>query len=190
LNNKAKKAFTLIEIMVVLSIIVLMTTIISPRLFRLFKKKDQGNINTVLREFNNLVTIIRQEAVEKQKICRLSFKISKTVQDRDIITMQIMQKDKDNENKFNPEKIYSEYLKTEYILPVNIKIEAVYNGKQNLLEENKGEAFCYISKDGLVQDILIYIAKINEDLKDKYSFKVDPFLGEFIMTQGYLKPEK
>lgn len=171
--------------MVVLSIMALMATIISPLLFN---RKDKGNINIVLREFNNLVTIIRQEAVEQQDICRLSFKVVKDLQD--VVTMQRMQKDKDNENKFNPEKIYSEYLKTEYLLPKDIKIEAVYLGKQELLQENKGEAFCYISKDGLVQDILIYIAKINDDLKDKYSFKIDPFLGEFVMAQGYLKPEK
>ncbi len=180
-----KRAFTLIEIIVVLGIVAFVMAIISPRLFR---KKDQVKVETIFREFNNLLSIARQEAVSNQKICRLRIKAYKNLPV--VVSIEEMEVDPEKENKLISKTIFSEYLKTEYILPQNIKIEAVYLGKQNLLEEKKGEAFCYISTDGLVQDILIHIAKVKDDLQEKYTFKTDPFLGEFLFLDGFLRPEK
>jgi len=180
-----KNAFTLIEIMVVMVVIGFMATIIGPRLFR---KKDDVKIERVLGELNNMLTIARQEAIFTEKTYRLLFKSEK--ENSDSVTIQVMENDSDNKDKFIPTKVVSEYLNTEYLLPNNIKIESVYLGKQDLLEDKKRQAFCYISKEGLSQNILIHIVKINEDSKVKYSFKMEPFVGEFELSEGFLKPEK
>ncbi|MBU4270127.1 type II secretion system GspH family protein [Candidatus Dependentiae bacterium] len=180
-----QKAFTLIEIMVVMVVIGFMATIISTRFF---KRKDNIKIGAVIGQFNNMLTIARQEAVFNEKMYRLLFKSEKELPDS--VTIQVMEIDSENKNKLIPEKVYSEYLNTQYILPENFKIESVYLNKDDLLADKKREAFCYISKDGLVQNILIHIVKINEDQKVKYSFKVEPFIGEFQLVEGFLKPEK
>ncbi|MFH1461643.1 MAG: type II secretion system protein [bacterium] len=177
-----RRAFTLIEMLVVMVIIGFMMTIIPSWMFR---KKADATISAVLREFNNLIFIARQEAILEQRVCRLYFKSEKNL--NDFIIIQIMQEDPENSNKQVPIRLSSEYLNTKYDLPPNIKMQACYLGKKELFSENKNEAYCYITPNSLVQDVIIHIVRQTDSGEEKVTFKMEPFLAEFELYNGFLK---
>ena len=84
----------------------------------------------------------------------------------------------------------SEYLQTRYDLPKSIRMKAAYKKKKNEFDENKGQAFCYIIPNGLVESIMIHIEKTIDNREIGATFKMEPFKGEFEFIQGYLRPEK
>ena len=181
--NRKRKAFTLIEILIVMVIIGFMLTMIPSWLFR---KKVDSSLPAVMREFNNLLLVTRQQSITSQKTCRLLFKSEKNV--NDFVVAQIMDKDLDKPGKDIARIISSEYLESKYSLPKGIKMEAVYLGKEELFSENRNEAYCYVSPNSLVQNIFIHVIRKIDDLEQKVTFKVEPFLGEFELHSGFLKP--
>ncbi|MBD3273614.1 prepilin-type N-terminal cleavage/methylation domain-containing protein [Candidatus Dependentiae bacterium] len=183
--NGKRSAFTLIEILIVMVIIGFMVTIIPSWIF---KKKVDATLPAVMSEFNNLLLIARQQAVLNQKTCRLFFKSEKNL--RDYVVVQIMEQDPENSEKKVFKVASSEYLDTKYDLPKGIKLEAVYLDGNELFSENKGEAYCYITPNSLVQDIMVHIIRRLDDLDQKATFKIEPFIGEFELYNGFLKPQK
>lgn len=179
--NAKNQAFTLIEILVVMVIIGFMITIIPSWML---KKKVGSTLPDVLREFNNLMFIARQEAITDQKVYRLFLKSEKN--SNDYISIQALVNDPENTGKKIPQNVYSQYMNTKYNLPDNIKMQAVYLGNKELFSVNKNEAYCYITPNSLVQDIMIHIVRKTDAGEEKGTFKMEPFLGEFELYNGFL----
>lgn len=179
-----KKAFTLLELLVVMVIVGFMVTIIPSWLMH---KKVDENLTTILQELNNLLIFARQESILLQEPCRLLFKKEKG--GNDFVVLQKLQRDIQNPNKIVPVILNSDYFNTRYILPSKISIEAFYLGKKEMLSENKGEGYCYVMPNTLIESIIIHIVKKTEAGVEKVTFKTEPFIGEFNMFNGFLKPE-
>ncbi|MCF7799910.1 type II secretion system GspH family protein [Candidatus Babeliales bacterium] len=176
------KAFTFLEMMVVMVIIGSMITIIG---YMLVVRKPEADLKTVLSEFNALASIARQEAIATQKVHRLYFQPNKN--EPDFVAIQVEEKDPENPEKLIYKQIEPLYSKSKYDLPEDIKMDAFYIGKVEQFSENKNKAYCYIIPNGLVQDVKIYLIKKNEGREEKVTFKMEPFLGNFDMHEGFIK---
>ena len=182
--KKVSLGFTLLEVIVIIVIIGIMVTSFIPRLVR---RPVSSDWKTILDDFNNLITFARQEAISHQKICRLFFK---TKSDGSaLVVVQKEQVDSENSSRKIFKDIHSEYFPTQYSLSEYVKIESLYYGKDNLLD-NPGEhgPCCYVIPDGLVQDFLIRCKRIYNGREAKASFKMNPFLGKFDLLYGYVRP--
>lgn len=187
--EKHLPAFTLLEILIVMVVIGIIATIAAPRLTR---KDPSTKWENVLEEINNMVSYARQEAISRQKTYRLRFKINKS--SADFVQIEEENTDPENPNKKIYPLIQAHGFKPIYKLSnsekVSIKFEAIYHGKTEQLSENKGEAYCYIIPNGLVQEILIHAIRTEDNKTNKASFKMQPFFGKFEKFDGFLKPEK
>ena len=183
--RKVNEAFTLLEIMIVMVVIVFMATIIGPWLTG---KKPKSEWPVVLSEFNDLVAFARQEAIANQEIYRLFFQANKKEQDFVLVEKEGSDPEKPEQKIYN--QVFSDYLKTKYELPENIKMNTFYEGKVEKFEENKGQGYCYIVPTGLVQDIMIHLTRKIGDRESKVTFKMSPFFGRFELYEGFLKHEK
>lgn len=171
---KKLAAFTLLEILIVVVVIGIMATMTLPRLM---KSPPESEWKTVLDELNNLVSYGRQEAIANKKVYRLHFIANRTSGD----TVQV-EVEKDNPEKPG-DKIYSAissyYFKPTYKVPQEITIQGVYIDKKNELEENKGNAYCYIVPDGLVQEVTVQMDREIKGQKSSMKFIMIPFFGNF-----------
>lgn len=177
-----KKAFTLIEILIVMVIMAAMITIIPNWLFR---KKADSTLSAVTQKLNNLLLIAKQEVLLSQKVCRLSFKSEKSFNDYVIIQKKEDEIQDAKKDYYSP--VYSEYLDTKYEFPKDIKMEAAYLDKTELFSENKNEAYCYVMPNGLVQPIIIHVVRKVDNFEQKATLKVEPFIGEFELYNGFIK---
>jgi prepilin-type N-terminal cleavage/methylation domain-containing protein len=180
----ARRAFTMIEMMVVIFLIGLVATITIPRLAY---KSPHAEWKMVLDDLNNLVIFARQEAISNQKIYRLTF--SPNGKNPDTVSVEVEGQDPEKLNK----KVYSPvtgfYLNTRYEFHPSIKLKAFYHGKKEQMNSGEGDTHCYIVPDGLVQDILIHMSKIENNLETKSTFKMLPFYGKFELLDGFVRPE-
>jgi type II secretory pathway pseudopilin PulG len=182
-------AFTLIEILVVLVIGAFLMTTITKRLY-LFRKKPSARWSAVLDEFNNMLQFARQEAITGKKNYRLLFK--KNIKEQpDFIMVQIEEQDTESPNKKMYKQVDSDYFKTKYLFPKEIKMEAFYqNSSENMFDEQKGEGYCYVVPNGLSQSCMIHLIKKEDLYEDKVTFQVQTFIGEFEYFEDFIKPVK
>lgn len=180
--RKKSKAFTLLEIILVMVVMGFVATIITTRLV---KRKPEEKISSVFNEFNDLIYFARQEAMMSRSNIRLFFKSERYSQD--FVVIEKESKDPDNPDKTVFKQIDSDYFKTKYILPANIKMQSFYKGKKEMFSEDKGRGYCYIIPNGLVEDIMIYLVRKLEYGEQKATFKTLPFLGNFEYFDGFIK---
>lgn len=178
-----KKAFTLIEILVAIVVIAVMATIVS---VKLFKRKPESDFSFVLNEFNNIIAIARQEAIANQKVYRVSFKSNKESQDYILIEQEYLNPEKIEQKLYKEIKLT--YAKTKYVLPEEIKFYEFFQNKKEIFEENRGQAFCFVTPTGLVQPALIHVTKKQDENLLKASFNLLPFFGKFEFYDGFIKP--
>ncbi len=181
--NRTYKAFTLVEIMIVVAIIGIMAGIILPRMT---KQKPSSKWTHILDELNSAVYFARQQAISNQQNFRLAILALRNEDHKVVVEMEVDDPEKKGQTKFI--RAESEYFDPEYVLPEIVKIHAVYQGKTEILEENKGKAYCYVIPDGLVQELLIHIRRLYAGKESKMTFKVEPFFGRFTLHDGYVKP--
>lgn len=180
----ARRAFTMIEMMVVIFLIGVVATIAIPRLAY---KAPQAEWSNVLNDLNNLVLFTRQEAISNQKIYRLTFKSNGKRPDSVSVELEGDNPEKVGKKIYTPVDCY--YLKTRYEFHPSIKLRAFYQGKKEQLNSGDGDTHCYVVPDGLVQDVLIHLSKIENNVESKVSFKMMPFYGKFELIDGFARPE-
>ena len=183
--NKTSSAFTMMEMMVVIFLIGVMATFVLPNLMR---RKPSAEWPNVLEEVNNLVFFARQEAISHQKLFRIAFKATK--RDQDFILVQEEKDDPEKPGRKIYEQVFSSYVTTKYVLPESISIDGLYHGKDETMEDNKQEGYCYVIADGLVQETLVRFTRKDEEEISRASFKMKPFFGMFEYFEGHIKPEK
>jgi len=180
----ARRAFTMIEMMVVIFLIGVVATIAIPKLAY---KTPQAEWSTVLDDLNNLVLFARQEAISNQKIYRLTF--NQNGEKPDSVTIELEGNDPEKVGKKIYTPVDSYYLKTRYEFHPSIKLKAFYHGKREQFYGGDGDNHCYIIHDGLVQDVLVHLSKIENNIEFKVSFKMMPFYGKFELIDGFARPE-
>ncbi len=184
--KQLRSAFTLIEMMVVIGIMAFMAAIIIPRLaFR----TPQAEWPTILADLNDIVFFARQEAISTQKVHRIVFKISADQLDTVFVEEELDDPEKPGRKIYSPTSFY---FSTKYTFHESVKIKAFFNGKYESLAENKGEGYCYVIPDGLVQDILIHVVRKNKEngTEIPVSFTLSPFFGKFELHDGFVRPER
>ncbi|KKQ48507.1 MAG: hypothetical protein US69_C0020G0003 [candidate division TM6 bacterium GW2011_GWF2_38_10] len=186
MNKCTKPAFTLIEILVVIGIMGFMAAIIVPRLAM---RTPQAEWSTILVDLNDIIFFARQEAISEQCTHRLVFKHNKKGDDMVLIQKEVDDPEAPGKKKYA--QVESEYFNTAYTFHSSIKLRAVYYGKLELMAENKGEGFCYIIADGLVQDVIVHLVRKPQDKGNEVlgSYILSPFFGEFEFKDGLVRPE-
>lgn len=175
---RVKRAFTLLEIMVVMFIIGILATMVPPRIVR---KKPEAQWETVLDELNNIVYYARQEAIARKKIYRINFHAVRT--DRDTVQVELEGEGPEKPGRKVYELVKSYYFNPVYKFPEEIRIEAIYQDKKEQLEENNDHGYCYVIPDGLVQEIFVHLIKTEDERQQKMTVKMLPFLGRFELVE-------
>ena len=177
-----RPAFTLMEIMIAMVVIGIIATMALPRLTR---KDPSSNWPTVIDEINNLVFYARQDAISNYKNYQLRF-TSKAIKP-DIIAIEEEKASAENPSKkvFMPTQAFG--FSTSYSLPKTITIEAVYHDRTEEMENNKGNGYCHIIPNGLVQKTIIHLSRIEKNITSKISLRMMPFFGKFEMLEGFVR---
>ena len=176
--RKRIQAFTLIEIMVVIAILGFMAAMVLPKMFR---KPPSAEWKNILDDINNVVLFARQEAIANQKTFRVKFKMPREI---------VVEDEKDDIEK--PGQMFygqttSFYFTTLITLSEFVTINGLYMGKQETMGDNKGEGYCYVISNGLVQDVIVHLMRDYEGVVSKMSLKMKPFVGQFEMLEGHVK---
>ncbi len=174
------------ELVVVILLIGVIASVFLPRILR--QRKPSVEWPVILDNLNNLILFARQEAIANRQVYRLRFQSNP--KGLDTIRVEI---EKDNPEKPGT-KIYdavsSYYFKTFYELDSQIRIKAVYLGRNEQLDEHRGVGFCYVIPDGLVEDVMLHVARRMNGNEITVTFKMNPFAGKFEMLDGRVKPER
>ena len=177
------QGFTLIEMMVVLSLIALLIGMVVPRMSRRSPSQAWPNI---LDQLNQLAQLARQESVAEQKIFRISFTRGKNNTPAIVVVEhQVGMNQKTAAIEFA--QFSSPYLPTQYDFAQSISIKAIYQGKKEIYQEN-GQAFCYCVPDGLTQDIYVQLVRNEDDKEEGVTLKMDPFDGQFVLIEKLVRP--
>jgi hypothetical protein len=174
----------MLEMMVVIFLIGVVATFVIPRIAY---KTPQSEWSTILYELNNIALFARQEAISNQAVYRLNFKSGGTGPDMMIIEKEGRDPEKPEKKTYT--QVSSNFLKIPYQFHKSVKIKAFYHGKKNDMIDNSGETCCYIVHDGLVQDVLIHLARTEKGGESRVSFKMMPFSGKFEQYDDFIKPE-
>jgi prepilin-type N-terminal cleavage/methylation domain-containing protein len=182
--NNASKAFTFIEMMVVIMLIGILASIMIPRFAT---REPKADWSTVIDELNNLVFFARQEAIANQHVYRLTLT---NIPGRPINVIV-------QEEKINPEKpgriyvpTFSYYFKPDYTLHESISLKAFFNGREKILSEgDKGQAYCYVIPEGLVQETTIQLVRRDANGEHGVTLSMMPFYGTFTLQEGFKRPE-
>jgi len=167
----ARRAFSIIELMIGLFIIGLGASMVMPRLLR---KAPEAQWPAIRAELDSLLAFARQEAISTQTVHRLTFnkkERSVVVEKRDGLTEK-------GQPRFT--KVASFYTDVQYNLPEKVRLEALLLGKKDLLEENKGIGWCYIVPNGLVQSITLSFTRDDGGSISKQEYETTPFLGTVV----------
>lgn len=174
-----RSAFTLFEIMVVLVLIGMVTTIFLPRLVRRPLKTEW---HTITDDFNTMALFARQEAIIHKKVYRLVFKSNLNAPD----TVWIEEENDDPEKP--KQKIYSAitsyYFNTHYQLADQVKLKAVRSGKHDMLGDDHGVAYCFIDQGGLMDDVTVQLIRKIDMVESTMILQMNPFMGRFEMQEG------
>lgn len=179
-----QRAFTMIEMMVVIFLIGVMATLIIPRLAY---KAPKAEWPSVLDDLNNIALFARQEAIANHAVYRLNFKANGNNPDTVTIEQEVADPEKPERKVYTQTQSY--YLKTQYQFHPSIKIKAFYHGKREELNSSEGNTCCYVIHDGLVQDVLIHLTKNEKGVERRASLKMMPFYGKFELEEDFIKPE-
>ena len=176
------KGFSLIEMMVVLALIGLLISMVAPRFSR---RSPSSDWKVIISELNNFTQFARQESVAEQVVFRLNFLRGKNKAPDCVVIEHWVGVDKKGNQEFA--QVSSPYMKTRYEFAENVRVKAVYLGKQELYIEN-GQAFCFVVPEGLVQDVYIQLVRTEEGKEDFVTLKMRSFEGAFELIERLVRP--
>lgn len=169
--------------MIVVAVIGIALSVFAPMLTR---RSPVERWDVVLESINDLVSIGQHEALTSRVMHRLLF-LTKGEHHRIII--QHEEKDPEDPHKM----VYKDTLtviSAGYTFPQSIQIKAVFWGTDEQLEQGKGQAFCYITPEGIVQQVLIHLVRKDQfdEVDDQVTIVMQPFQGQFLLVEGLRKP--
>jgi prepilin-type N-terminal cleavage/methylation domain-containing protein len=184
-STPASKGFSLMELMVVLVLIGFLITMVAPRLSRRSQSSEWKNI---LSDLNSLAQLSKQESMAEQVVFRLNFIRGKNNEpDSAVVERQGRLDEKSGKLEFV--KVHSTYLTTLYTFAANVRLRAIYLGKQEILNES-GQAACYFVPDGLAQNVYVQLARTEDKKEEMATLKMIPFAGQFELEEKLIRPDQ
>jgi prepilin-type N-terminal cleavage/methylation domain-containing protein len=180
---KKQSAFTMIELLVVLLLIGVASSVFLPRLF---KRSPAASWTTILDELNNLVFFARQEAISNKNTYRLVFQSNPNGPDSVMVEEESDDPEKPGKKTYVPTSSF--YMTTRYLFAPSVKFKAIYQGKRNVLVDGP-TAVCHIIPDGLVQDVWVQMVRKEENTEVGSTYRMNPFMGKFELIEDLVKPE-
>ncbi|MBM3893605.1 hypothetical protein FJ365_04380 [Candidatus Dependentiae bacterium] len=184
-GGRAKLAFTLVEMLAVIFLASLLLSMILPLLNR--RQKPEESWETLHEQLNQIASFARQEALIKRKVYRLVFEQVPNREGKVFVEQE--QPDPEHAEKKMYIATKSDYQLTSLTLTHGRTIRAVYIGRQNVLGDQEKQACCYVIPDGMMQPVVLQIAKKDKFGEEVVSFQLNPFLGSFDRHEGKFKPE-
>lgn len=167
-------AFTLVEILIVMVIIGFLMTMAT----RFIVREPKKTITYVLGTLNDLAYLSRQEAQVHSKVHRLVF-------GGDEVLIELEEEDEQDPTKKMFKFLDMPHVQTKCQLPSNMNLSAVFIDGVDMLEENRGRAFVYVTPDGMMQQAFVQLLVRRKDTEDRITFKCQPFLGIFELIEGW-----
>jgi len=182
-----RSGFTLIEIMVVLTLIGLLAAIISPN-FR--RRQPAQEVQQFVGALNALLRLAAQQASVMGKLHRIYFDF-----EHNKVTVQVKGEGKDNKGEQIFKTMKAPYLRNaltwpNHFIPQNFFIEGVDELAEQGDERNKKKVWFFIMPDGLAQDIIINIVDRNPAYRGKskqIGLVLNPFTAQFRMYDSFQK---
>jgi len=190
-----KKGFTLIEILIVITIIGLIMGIGIPTASRVFRT----NLKTTASQLAGIIRFAYDLSIVEQKTYRLVFDFSKNAYFLEVSNgnEEVLLESSDEEKPFSllseSEKkkasgfqAYPGDLGKPQLLPNNLKIENIYD-VQRKVEQNTEVAYLYFFPQGQTQELII---RLNGE-KGKtgfYSLWINPINGKCKIEGRYVEP--
>lgn len=168
--------------MVVLALIGFLIAMVTPRLTRRSLSSEWKNITA---DLNNLALFVRQESVAEQRPFRLHFVRGKNNGVDAVIAERFDRVDQKGNRFF--EKVVSPYFRADYEFPRDVKIRAIFLGKQELFRESS-DACCYVVPDGLVQHVFVQLYRIDSKQEDAVTLKMLPVECQFELVEKQVRP--
>lgn len=178
----SRKGFTLIELMVVLALIGLLISMVAPRFTR---RSPSSDWKVIVDELNNLAQFARQESIAEQVPFRLNFSKGKNHAPDVVVVEHMTTTDEGGKREFS--LVTSPYMKTRYEFAENVRLKAIYLGKQELLQET-GQAGCYLVPEGLIQDVFIQLVRQEDGKEEAVTLKMLSFDGRFELIEKLVRP--
>ncbi len=182
LTGYKSSAFTLLEMMVVIALVAVIAAFTVPRLFRRAPAVEWKNITD---DLNNLVLFARHNALEYRKPYRLVFRQN---QQQDTVTVEASMDVPEKPGHIKYEPVAPDYMATTYKFADAVKLHAVYRGKIEMLADQHGVAYCAITADGLVQDVVVQLVRTLDGVESSGTLTMNPFFGTFDFVEGLVRP--
>lgn len=173
MKKVGSSAFTLVEILIVMVIIGFLMVVTT----RFVVREPRKSMPYVLGTLNDLAYLARQESQIHSQIHRFVFRGNEVW----------IEKEEDTEDPAR--KIFKSLelpnVQTKYQFPSNINLVAVFVDGIDMLAENKGRTSIHITPDGMMQPAFVHLLVKRVDVEDRFTLKVQPFLGTFELIEGW-----
>ena len=179
--GKSKTGFTLIEIMVVILLLGIATTIIIPNLQQRLPGYQRKAFVT---ELNTLLALAWQNALSTQKVHRIFFDLNKRLIKAEVEEAGAVP----NTMIYKP--INQAYRKTSYEWPENIEIKNFFiDGSDEMSKHEKAETiWFYIVPEGLAQEVIINVVDTSQSVPISLGLVLNPFTAQLKEYDTFQKP--
>lgn len=170
-NNSS--AFSLIEIMVALMIVVMMATIAVPQFTKLIPGRDRKKF---LASFESMIVFAKHNAEVTGKIHKILFDTRER-----LVAVEITTGGSDQRGQLQSVPIKQAPIKTRITIPRSLEFRHfVIEGVDEFAQGVRKEVWFYVIPDGMVQDVRIAMVDVKDLVKGRsrpLSLEINPFNG-------------